>query len=84
MKTTIELPDELLISAKQRAAQQRTTLKNLIERALRRELYPNPEIHSGAVYEVNELGLPVLKRSSRKVSTNDVLELQARLDLEDS
>ena len=38
MKTTVELPDELLIVAKKRAAELRCTLRTLIERGLRREL----------------------------------------------
>ena len=38
MKTTIELPDELLIEAKQFAAGNRTTMRALIERGLRSEL----------------------------------------------
>ena len=38
MKTTIELPDDLLIEAKQFAAGHRTTMRALIERGLRHEL----------------------------------------------
>jgi hypothetical protein len=38
MKTTVDLPDELLIRAKKRAAETRTPLRLLIERGLRREL----------------------------------------------
>lgn len=38
MKTTVELPDDLLISAKKRAAELRCSLRVLIERGLRREL----------------------------------------------
>jgi hypothetical protein len=38
VKTTVELPDDLLISAKKTAAERRTTLRDLIERGLRREL----------------------------------------------
>jgi hypothetical protein len=38
VKTTIELPDDLLIAAKKRAAETRTTLRELMERSLRREL----------------------------------------------
>jgi hypothetical protein len=38
MKTTIELPDELLVAAKQRAAALRLPLRALIERGLRQEL----------------------------------------------
>jgi hypothetical protein len=37
-KTTIELPDELVIAAKRQAAERRTTLRTLVERGLRREL----------------------------------------------
>jgi hypothetical protein len=35
MKTTLELPDELLIAAKKRAAEQRRPLRALIEEGLR-------------------------------------------------
>lgn len=38
MKTTVELPDELLVRAKKHAAETRTTLRVLIERGLRHEL----------------------------------------------
>ena len=38
MKTTIELPDELFVAAKKRAAELRCSLKSLIERGLRHEL----------------------------------------------
>ena len=37
-KTTIELPEDLIIAAKRRAAERRTTLRTLIERGLRAEL----------------------------------------------
>jgi len=38
MKTTVDLPDDLLIAAKKLAAERRTTLRSLVERGLRREL----------------------------------------------
>jgi len=38
MKTTVDLPDDLLIEAKKRAAETRTSLRALLTRALRREL----------------------------------------------
>lgn len=38
MKTTVDLPDGLLIAAKTKAARERLTLKVLIERGLRRQL----------------------------------------------
>lgn len=42
MKTTIDLPDALLIQAKKRAAESRTTLREIFERGLRRELNGAP------------------------------------------
>ncbi|MCX7028791.1 MAG: hypothetical protein NTU62_01555 [Spirochaetes bacterium] len=38
MKTTVDLPDDLLIRAKKRAAETRTPLRALIARGLQREL----------------------------------------------
>jgi hypothetical protein len=38
MKITIELPDDLLLEAKRKALETRTTLRVILERALRREL----------------------------------------------
>lgn len=38
MKTTIELPNGLLLEAKRKALETRTTLREIMERALRREL----------------------------------------------
>lgn len=43
MKTTVELPDELLIAAKKRAAELRVPLRTLVERGLRRELADTTE-----------------------------------------
>ena len=40
MKTTVDLPDELLIAAKKRAAETRTSLREILSRSLRRELAP--------------------------------------------
>ena len=38
MKTTVDLPDNLLIAAKTRAAETRTTLRAILERGLRRAI----------------------------------------------
>ena len=38
MRTTLDLADDLLIAAKKRAAEERTSLKALVERGLRAEL----------------------------------------------
>jgi hypothetical protein len=42
MKTTVELPDELMIEVKKAAAERRTTIRALVERGLRRELESAP------------------------------------------
>ena len=52
MKTTIDLPDELVVAAKKRAADQRTTLRAIFERGLRRELRtstPRPGARAGRI-----------------------------------
>ena len=38
MKTTIELPDDLFVAAKRRAAEDRSTLRAIVERGLRAQL----------------------------------------------
>ena len=38
MKTTIDLPEELLIEAKKKAAEERTTLRKLVTQGLRQVL----------------------------------------------
>ena len=38
MKTTIELPDDLFIAAKRRAAEERSTLRAIVERGVRAQL----------------------------------------------
>jgi hypothetical protein len=38
VKTTMDLPDELMIAAKKRAAELRCSLRTLVERGLRHEL----------------------------------------------
>ncbi len=61
MKTTVDLPDELLIAAKKRAAEERVTLRELLARGLRRELQArrNPFRHSRRIrWTVARGGLP--------------------------
>jgi len=38
MKTTIELPDDLFVAAKRRAAEERSTLRAIVERGVRAQL----------------------------------------------
>ena len=83
MKTTLELPDDLLIEAKAVAARRRTTLRAIIERALRRELAPaaaeaNPDPQK---FEVGPLGFLVLKRKpGETVSLEQIRALESDLD----
>ena len=62
MKTTIELPDDLFIAAKTRAAETRSTLRELIERGLRHE-FQRPRRdesagHGGIQWVTVDGGLP--------------------------
>ncbi len=43
MKTTVDLPDDLVIEVKKAAAERRTTIRDLVERGLRRELAAGTE-----------------------------------------
>lgn len=43
MKATVELPDELVVAAKKRAAELRRPLRELVERGLRAELRRRPD-----------------------------------------
>lgn len=87
MKTTLDLDDALLIKAKSVAARRRTTLKALVEHALRRELVPaaNDRNPDPEVFEIGPLGLPVLKRRSRGGATTmeDIRRLERKIDEEE-
>jgi len=67
MKTTVELPDELLVAAKKRAAEERTTLRALIARGLHHVLDERPHEKSGRIEWVTSPGglPPGLDLSSR-------------------
>ena len=68
MKTTLDLDDTLLIEAKTVAARRRTTLKSLVEHALRREIRPSPaetnRSTTDALIEMGPHGLPRLRRAN--------------------
>lgn len=85
MKTTLDLPDELLIEAKTAAAQRRTTLKAIVVKALTRELAPPPEPLSNPdpdKFETGPLGFLVLKRKPGEVVTREQIRA-IREDLDD-
>jgi hypothetical protein len=62
IKTTIELPAPLLIAAKAVAVERRTTLKAILEHALRREITFQETPTPRDIFEINQYDFPVLKR----------------------
>jgi len=86
MKTTLDLDDALLIEAKTVAAKRRTTLKAVVEHALRRELAPAPEITNPdpEKFEIGPLGFLVLKRKpGDTVTLEQIQALQKEIDEEE-
>jgi hypothetical protein len=77
MKTTLELPDALLIEAKTAAARRRTTLRALVESALRREIFPTntPLIDAASFIEHGPNELPCLKARGAKVTSKMVYQM---------
>ena len=77
MKTTLDLPDDLLLQAKIVAARRHTTLKAIVEHALRRELRPvdeqeNPDPEK---YELGPFGILSLKKRSQPISAEKMQHL---------
>ncbi len=86
MKTTLDLPDDLLIEAKAVAARRRTTLKEMVTRSLRREigLEKGPaSLPPESPFVIGELGLPVLKKRGSPLTTEDVRRMMDEADEED-
>ncbi len=77
MKTTLELPDELLIEAKAVANRRRVTLKSMIEHALRREIQPQLEIESekSHIFEAGPLGILRLKKRGTTITSEMIYKL---------
>jgi len=55
MKTTIDLPDDLLMEAKTAAILRKTTLRQLVARGLRRELQSASEDEPSAIRSLRRL-----------------------------
>jgi hypothetical protein len=79
MKTTLDLPDDLLLEAKTLAVRRKTTLKAIVESALRREIRPAAEMENPdpEKYETGPFGILSLKRA-RRTTTADAV--QQRID----
>ncbi|MFO1492630.1 MAG: hypothetical protein U1F77_18090 [Kiritimatiellia bacterium] len=86
MKTTVDLPDDLLMEAKSMAVRRRTTLKAIVEHALRREIQEPKEGDptTDSRYERNEIGFLVLKREpSERIRLADIRRIEELLDQEE-
>jgi hypothetical protein len=86
MKTTLDLPDDLLIEAKTLAARRKTTLKAIVESALRREIRPAAELENPdpEKYEVGPFGILRLKRRpGETVTLEQIKAIQDEMDEED-
>lgn len=86
MKTTLDLPDDLLIEAKSLAARRKTTLKAVVESALRREIRPVREVENPNPdkLELGPFGILRLKRlASGRTTMKQTRAVQAALDGED-
>lgn len=86
MKTTLDLPDDLLMEAKSMAVRRRTTLKAMVEHALRREIQERNEgePEADSRYERNEVGFLVLKRNpDESLRLADLRRVEEALDQEE-
>jgi hypothetical protein len=88
MKTTLDLPDDLLIEAKTLAARRKTTLKAIVESALRKEIRPTLDLSNPdpEKYDVDpQLGFLVIKKrpGTPPVTSEMIRAIQHELDEED-
>ncbi len=72
VKTTLDLPDDLLIAAKALAAQRKTTLKAMVEHALRREIAPQENLAPDSPYEVGPFGILSLKKRTEGLNAKQI------------
>ena len=87
MKATFDLPNELLIEAKTFATRRKTSLKALVETALRREIRPTSEMVNpdSAKFKVGSLGYLVLKARPdvKPMTLEDIQQFKVDCDEED-
>jgi hypothetical protein len=84
VKTTLDLPDELIREVKLRAVIQGRTVKDLVSEFIRKGLgltQAQPEIaEPGSIIQIGEDGLPTIQCSptapATQMSTKNVLELE--------
>lgn len=85
MKTTLDLPDDLLMEAKAVAARRRTTLKDMVAHALRREIMPETALSpsESELYEVGPFGILRLKKRGATMDDDTVRRLLDEADEEE-
>lgn len=85
MKTTLDLPDDLLIEAKAVAARRRTTLKDMVAHALRREIMPETALSPADedLLEIGPFGILRLRKRGATVDENTVRQLAEEADKEE-
>lgn len=87
MKTTLDLPDDLLIEAKTLAARRKTTLKAIVESALRREIRPASELDNPdpEKFEVGPFGILRIKKipGAPPMTSEKIRAIQDEIDDED-
>jgi hypothetical protein len=85
MKTTMDLPDDLLIQAKALAARRRISLKDMVTHALRREIMPETETQANHDdrYETGPFGILRLKKRGAAVTEKSIRDLSTEADEQD-
>ena len=75
MKTTMDINNKLLMAAKAAAVRRRTTLKAIVEHALRREVQFERDMNASSeqCFEINANGLPQLKRKDDEKVTYEMV-----------
>ncbi len=74
MKTTVELPDDLFLRAKEIALSRRVSFKELLTHAIKREI-GSTESEAQDDFEVDDLGIPLMKRRRKQVTSEFVAKL---------
>ena len=92
MKTTLDLPDELIREVKLRAVHQRRTVKDLVAELIRKGLGMEPigrvkKRPTSAMVKIGERGLPVIQCTpnapATRMSGRELLELEQETQIEE-
>ena len=75
MKTTMDINDKLLMATNAAAVRRCTTLKAIVEHALRREVQFERDMNASSeqCFEINANGLPQLKRKDDEKVTSEMV-----------